>query len=165
MGTSRGAGAGSVPRVTSSESADAGTPPAPGPGTAGSGAPDDREAEWSARPLDPRDYSRRTHLANERTFLAWWRTGLTALAAALAAARVVPELADAQDRWPYTLLGIAAAVAGVVAIAYGHRRRIEVEEALLRGDFPPASRLVTGVLTGLGVLIGAGMLVLVVLET
>lgn len=28
-------------------------------------------------PLDPRDYSRRTLLANERTYLAWWRTGLT----------------------------------------------------------------------------------------
>jgi putative membrane protein len=115
--------------------------------------------------LDPRDPSRRTHLANERTFLAWWRTGLTALAAALAAARVVPELADAQDRWPYTLLGIAAAVAGVVAIAYGHRRRIEVEEALTRGEFPPASRVVTGILTGLGVAIGVGMLALIVLET
>jgi uncharacterized membrane protein YidH (DUF202 family) len=28
-------------------------------------------------PLDPRDYSCRTLLANERTYLAWWRTGLT----------------------------------------------------------------------------------------
>jgi uncharacterized membrane protein YidH (DUF202 family) len=27
------------------------------------------------------DASRRTRLANERTELAWWRTGLTALAA------------------------------------------------------------------------------------
>jgi len=40
-------------------------------------------------PLDPRDYSCRTLLANERTYLAWWRTGLTTLTVALAVARVV----------------------------------------------------------------------------
>jgi putative membrane protein len=123
------------------------------------------EAEWADRPLSPRDYSRRTHLANERTFLAWWRTGLTALAAALAAARVVPELADAGERWPYTLLGVACALAGVLAIAYGHQRRIEVEEGLRRGEFPPVSRLVAGVITGLGLAIGTGMLALIVLAT
>src|SRR4249920_3427477 len=39
------------------------------------------------------DATRRTHLANERTQLAWWRTGLTALAVALGVGRVVPELA------------------------------------------------------------------------
>lgn len=33
--------------------------------------------------------SRRTLLANERTYLAWWRTGLTTLTVALAVARVV----------------------------------------------------------------------------
>ncbi|MDO9407830.1 YidH family protein [Patulibacter sp.] len=123
------------------------------------------EAAWAERPLDPRDYSRRTHLANERTYLAWWRTGLTALAAALAAARVVPELSGAQDRWPYTLLGAACAVAGVLAIAYGHRRRIAVEEGLMHGTFPPVDRRVTGIITGLGLAIGTGMLILIVLET
>lgn len=133
---------------------DAGTPDA-----------DAREAEWAARPLDPRDYSRRTHLANERTFLAWWRTGLTALAAALGAARVVPELSNAHERWPYTLLGVACAVAGILAIAYGHRRRIAVEEGLAAGTFPPVDRRVTAVLTGVALAIGVGMLVLIVTET
>src|SRR5204862_3597720 len=50
------------------------------------------------RPVDPRDYTRRTLLANERTYLAWWRTGITSVAAALAAARVVPELSDVKHR-------------------------------------------------------------------
>ena len=123
------------------------------------------EAEWGARPLDPRDYSRRTHLANERTFLAWWRTGLTALAAALGAARVVPELADAQERWPYTVLGALCAVAGVVAIAAGHHRRAAVEAGLTRGEFPPMGRALTVLVTTLGVAIGVGTLLLVLLET
>jgi putative membrane protein len=137
-------------------------PASPGPAA---GPDPAAEAAWAERPLDPRDYSRRTLLANERTFLAWWRTGLTSLAGALAAARVVPELADAHDRWPYTLLGVACAVAGIVAIAYGHRRRIEVEDGVRAGTFPPVSRAVTAVITGFGVLIGVGMLLLIVLET
>ena len=45
------------------------------------------------RPIDPRDFTRRTLLANERTYLAWWRTGITSIATALAAARLVPQLA------------------------------------------------------------------------
>jgi putative membrane protein len=125
----------------------------------------DREAAWAERPLDPRDYSRRTLLANERTYLAWWRTGLTALAAALAAARVVPELADAEHRWPYTVLGVLCAVAGIVAVAYGHRRRIQVDEAVRRGEFPPADGRIVGAITGLALAAGAITLVLVVLET
>ena len=35
------------------------------------------------------DASRRTRLASERTELAWWRTGLTALAFALGIAVVI----------------------------------------------------------------------------
>lgn len=133
-----------------------------GPTTA---ADADAESRWADRPLDPRDYSRRTLLAVERTYLAWWRTGLTALAAALAAARVVPQLAGADERWPYTLLGMACALAGVLSIAYGHQRRIAIEDALRLGEFPPVSRAVTAIISGLGVLIGIGMLVLIVVET
>ncbi len=38
------------------------------------------------------DATRRTHLANERTYLAWWRTGLAALAVSLGAGKLVPPL-------------------------------------------------------------------------
>ena len=40
-----------------------------------------------------------------------------------------------------------------------------VEDALRRGEFPPVSRAVTAIISGLGVLIGIGMLVLIVVET
>ena len=62
-------------------------------------------------PLDPRDYSRRTLLANERAFLAWWRTGLTTLTVALAVARVVPRLTLA-----ITTAGVLMGVALIVLI-------------------------------------------------
>ena len=37
---------------------------------------------------DSRDATRRTRLANERTYLAWWRTGLTAFAVSFGAGRI-----------------------------------------------------------------------------
>ena len=74
--------------------------------------------------------TRRTRLANERTELAWWRTGLTALAVALGVGRVVPELNDTAVRLPYVVAGVGFALWGIAAIAYGSRRSAEVERAL-----------------------------------
>jgi uncharacterized membrane protein YidH (DUF202 family) len=51
------------------------------------------------------DATRRTRLANERTYLAWWRTGLTAFAVSLGAGRLVPALTDA-THWPYVVVGV-----------------------------------------------------------
>ncbi|HSL64140.1 MAG TPA: DUF202 domain-containing protein [Gaiellaceae bacterium] len=57
-------------------------------------------------PIDEaRDPTRRTRLANERTFLAWWRSGLTAFAVAIGAGKLVPAVADDVEPWPYELLG------------------------------------------------------------
>jgi inner membrane protein YidH len=113
-------------------------------------------------PLDPRDYSRRTLLANERTYLAWWRTGLTTLTVALAAARVVPEISDSTVQWPYTVVGVVFALLGVICIGYGERRRSSVARAVRQGEFVDADpRLMLG-LTVVGVLLGLGLLVLIV---
>jgi uncharacterized membrane protein YidH (DUF202 family) len=43
---------------------------------------------------EPVDASRRTRLANERTYLAWMRTSLTALAVAVGAGKIVPGSAS-----------------------------------------------------------------------
>jgi len=48
---------------------------------------------------EARDATRRTRLANERTYLAWWRTGLTNFAVSLAAGKLVPELSSGAA-WP-----------------------------------------------------------------
>ena len=47
------------------------------------------------------DASRRTLLAVERTYLAWWRTGLTSFAVGLGAGKVVPALAAAFEETLY----------------------------------------------------------------
>jgi putative membrane protein len=108
------------------------------------------------------DATRRTRLATERTELAWWRTGLTALAVALGVGRVVPELNHGLERWPYVVAGVGFAIWGIVAIAYGSARGRAMEEALSKGNFhePPDWALkaltwggiVLGVLTGLLIL-------------
>ena len=55
------------------------------------------------------DATRRTRLANERTYLAWWRPGLTSFALAVGIGRVALDVADA-THWPYELAGAAVVV-------------------------------------------------------
>jgi putative membrane protein len=107
------------------------------------------------RPIDPRDYTRRTLLANERTYLAWWRTGITAVAAALGASRVVPELSNVQHIWPYTVVGVGYALIGVVCFLYGHIRRQAVDRAVREGDFSELSETVTLVVSVGGAVLAA----------
>jgi uncharacterized membrane protein YidH (DUF202 family) len=62
------------------------------------------------------DATRRTRLANERTYLAWWRTGLTAFAVSVGTGKIVPVLATGST-WSYTAIGIGFALIGVFARA------------------------------------------------
>ena len=72
----------------------------------------------------------RTSLAAERTELAWWRTGLTALAVAIGVGRVVPELQDSGSSWPYIALGVGFAAYGIACFVRGSMRSREVPEAI-----------------------------------
>ena len=116
------------------------------------------------RPIDPRDYTRRTLLANERTYLAWWRTGITSIAAALGAARVVPELSNAKHLWPYTLMGVGFTLIGIVCFVYGHMRRDQVDRAVREGEFAELSHAVTLVISIGGAILGLGLVVLIIAE-
>ena len=106
------------------------------------------------------DATRRTRLANERTYLAWWRTGLTALAVSLAAGKVVPQLANETRTWPYQVIGAGFALIGIACIGYGLRRERQVEAALMRGDFVPVDKGWTLAMTVAGVLLGVFTLLL-----
>jgi putative membrane protein len=105
----------------------------------------------------------RTRLANERTYLAWWRSGLTALAVSFGAGKLVPELAGGAA-WPFQLLGAAFGVLGVAFVVFGYLRGRAVEEALARGGFAPLSDRVSLALTAAGVLLGAATVLLVFVE-
>jgi putative membrane protein len=109
------------------------------------------------------DATRRTRLANERTYLAWWRTGLTAFAVSLGAGKLVPALTE-ESRWPYVAVGIGFALLGLVFVAYGFRRMREVDAAIARGEFESPDARLMGLLAGVGVVLGAALLVIVALD-
>jgi putative membrane protein len=110
------------------------------------------------------DATRRTRLANERTELAWWRTGLTALAVALGIGRVVPELNETAVRWPYVVAGVGFALWGILAIAYGSRRAAEVERVLAAGHFPEPPGWTRAVLALSGMALGLLTALLILLD-
>jgi putative membrane protein len=82
------------------------------------------------------DASRRTLLAEERTFLAWFRSGLAAIAVSLAVGRLLPALVEGDQR-VYRLLGIGYGLLGIFLTAYGAVRQRAVERQLLAGRFLP----------------------------
>jgi inner membrane protein YidH len=109
------------------------------------------------------DATRRTRLANERTYLAWWRTGLTAFAVSVGAGEVVPALTDA-SRWPYAAIGIGFALLGTVFIAYGFRRMRDVDDAIARGEYARPDERLMGFLAAAGVILGLALIAIVALD-
>jgi putative membrane protein len=114
-----------------------------------------------ARSDEARDASRRTRLANERTYLAWWRTGLTTFAVSLAAGKLVPELSSGAS-WPFEVIGVAFGAVGLLFITYAYVRQKRVEEALARGDYAPFETRVALAFAALGLLLGIGTIVVIV---
>jgi putative membrane protein len=90
------------------------------------------EGSMSEPPED--DVTRRTFLAAERTWLAWWRSGIAAATAAVAVGGVVPELVEG-GRTAYVVLGAGyAALAACVFVGAALRQR-RVERALDQGRY------------------------------
>jgi putative membrane protein len=106
------------------------------------------------------DATRRTRLANERTYLAWWRTGLTTFAVAVGIGRLTPALTH-HHRWPYVALGAAFGVVGIGFVLLAHVRTRAVERALERGAFSPLSDRLSFALTAAGSVLGAATVLLI----
>jgi putative membrane protein len=107
---------------------------------------------------DP-DSRARTHLANERTFLAWFRTGVTLIALGLAAAQLLGRPGDPNAelvRAVSTLVIVAGSGSVVVGLVRyrAARRQIDVQ------GFAPAWASITGAAVA-GVVMAALALLLV----
>ncbi len=110
------------------------------------------EPESPALASEKVDVWQRTSMAAERTWLAWWRTALTATAGALAVGRFAPELLDVAP-WPYILLGCGYAALALGLLVFGAVRQRELERSILDGVHAPLSfRLVAAFTIG-GVLL------------
>ena len=107
--------------------------------------------------------TRRTLLAAERTWLAWWRSGIAAITAAVAVGGVVPELVGG-SKTPYIVLGAGyATLGGAVFLAAALRRR-QVEEALRRGEWTGVSDRGVTALTMAALALALGTLVIVIAQ-
>ena len=110
------------------------------------------------------DATRRTRLANERTYLAWWRTGLTAFAVSIGSGKLVPALATGAT-WPYTAIGIGFALMGVFCSGYAFWRYREVDEAVRRGEFAHPDERLVAMLSGAGAILGLFLVVVLLAES
>jgi putative membrane protein len=110
-----------------------------------------------------RDATRRTRLANERTFLAWWRTGLTTFAVRVGAGKLVPELSSGAA-WPFQAIGVAFALIGLLFMLYAYVRQKRVEDALARGEYAPFETRTGLIFTFLGVLLGIGTVAVILAQ-
>jgi putative membrane protein len=124
----------------------------------------DQPAKPDPNPAQLVDATRRTYLAGERTQLAWWRTGLTALAVALGVGRVVPELNGTATRWPYVIAGVGFALWGIFAVAYGTANREAMEKALSQGRFHEAPTWPLRTLSFTGIALGLLTATLILLD-
>ena len=110
---------------------------------------------------ETKDAARRTRLANERTYLAWWRTGLTSIAVCVGLGRIVPGVADV-TKWPYELVGAGYGVLGVAFMLLAHVRVRAVEAAVDRGEFARLDARWSAALLVIGAVLGIAAVVLVV---
>ena len=124
----------------------------------------ERQPPGGGRFEEAGDATRRTRLANERTYLAWWRTGLTAFAASIGAGKLVPALATGAT-WPYTVIGIGFAIVGAFCSGYAFWRYREVEVAVSRAGFAPPDERVVALLSGIGAALGVLLVVVLLTES
>ena len=124
-------------------------------------APDPRSAPTTSLDVDQ---ARRTSMAAERTWLAWWRTSLTATVGALAVGRLAPEVLSVVA-WPYVVLGCGYACLAVGLLLVGALRQRDLERALVSGDHVPLRFRTVSLFTVGGVALALMTVVLVVAQT
>jgi len=86
-------------------------------------------------------------LANERTLLAWLRTGLALVAAGVAVATYAPDLGA---RWASAIVALALVATGLGVALAGYARWRSNERAIAADEPLPESRLAPAVFASVG---------------
>jgi putative membrane protein len=102
-------------------------------------------------PVDPGNHpDYRFTLANERTLLAWLRTGLAIVAGGVAVATYAPDLGTP---WASGAVAVALVVIGLGTAAAGYSRWRANDGAIRRGSPLPANWLVPTVAAALAAVV------------
>ena len=109
------------------------------------------------------DVSRRTLLAAERTWLAWWRSGIAAATAAVGVGGVVPSLVEG-SRTPYEVLGAGYAILAAVIFVAAALRQRQVGRALEAGRYEDVGELGVLALTLAATALALGTLAIIVVQ-
>lgn len=109
---------------------------------------DGKRDELGAEGADEVEPDYRFTLANERTFLAWQRTALGLLAAAVAIIQFVPSLSVPGARHA---LGLLLGALSVATATIGIRRWAQAERAMRRGE--PLPKQPSPVYLGVGLVL------------
>ena len=113
------------------------------------GAADSRAA-IAPRPADA-DSRARTHLANERTFLAWLRTGLSLVAVGMAVAGFLPV--DLVPGFRYvTVFAALLVLFGTIMVVYGANRYVVAYRQIETGSYRPTIGPVVAFSLAVGIL-------------
>jgi putative membrane protein len=99
----------------------------------------------------------------ERTWLAWWRTGLVSAAAAVGLGRVAPELLDGHD-FPYIVIGAGYAALAVAMLVLGGIRQRRLVRELDEGRFAHLSGTWVWLLTVAGAVLAVITMLVVAIE-
>jgi uncharacterized membrane protein YidH (DUF202 family) len=110
------------------------------------------------------EQARRTSMAAERTWLAWWRTALAASAGALGVGRLAPEVLHVAP-WPYIVLGCAYAGLSIGLLAVGAQRQRALERAQRTGEHSQLTFRAVAVFTLGGIALAVMTVVLVVAQS
>jgi putative membrane protein len=110
------------------------------------------------------EQTRRTAMAAERTWLAWWRTALGASAGALVVGGVAPEVLEAST-WPYILLGCGYGVLAIGLLVAGAQRQRTFERAQRAGTHVPLPFRTVAAFTAGGVVLALATMAFVLTQT
>ncbi len=106
------------------------------------------------------DVSRRTRLAAERTWLAWWRTGLAVSIAAIGVGRVAPDALH-HSRTAYAVVGVGYGLLAITMFVLSRRRYNAVRDSLSRGTYEELSTGWVAALAWSGALLALATLALI----
>jgi len=110
---------------------------------------------------DASDVTRRTWFASERTWLAWWRSGIGVGAVAIAVGRLLPAVTSG-ERWAFRVRGLGYGVLSIAVLLVGATRQRRLASALRRDSFEELTSPLVAWLTAGGVALSVGVMILVI---